>query len=80
MACQNSITKWRFVGSHFSWQRIFRPTGIIRWTSTESYGAFCMSDVEKLKSLTLHSVYLTYWCPPPGIPLSAIRMEVSKVS
>ncbi len=61
-------------------RRIFHLAGLIRQYRTKSYRAFCKADLEKLKKLTLHSVYLTYWCPPPGISLSDIRMDVSKVS
>ena len=72
-----------FLGARFPFfdkRRIFHLAGLIRQYRTKSYRAFCEADVEKLKKLTLYSVYLTYWCPPPGIPLSAIRMNVSKVS
>ena len=72
-----------FLGSRFSLfnlRRIFRPSGLIRPKWTKSYRTLCNRDVEKLKKLTLHSVHLTHWCPPPCISLSAVRMEVSKVS
>ena len=80
---QNAVEKMNFLGSRFLFfnlRRTFRPAGLIRQNSTKSYTSFCKNDLEKLKKLSLHSVYLTYWCPPPGIPLSALRMEVSKVS
>lgn len=80
MAYQKSMKKWSFLCSRFPLRRIFRPAGLIRQNSTKGCRTFCKSDVEKLKKLTLHSLYLTYWCPPPGIPLSAVQMEVSKVS
>ena len=77
--------KWKmiFPGARFPCfdkRRIFHLAGFIRQYRTKSYRSFCEADVEKLKKLTLHSVYLTYWCPPPGISLSALRMNVSKVS
>lgn len=47
----------------FNLRRIFCPAGllVIGQDSTESYRTFCKSDVEKLKKLSFHSVYLTHW-------------------
>ena len=53
--------------------------GLVRKSWTKSYRTFCVTDVEKLKKLTFHSVYLTDWCAPPRFPLSSVRLDVSKV-
>ena len=81
--CQRTKWEMTFLGARFPCfdkRRICHLAGLIRQYRTKSYRAFCEADVEKLKKFSLHSVYLTYWCPPPGIPLSAICMDVSKVS
>lgn len=47
----------------FNLRRILCPAGllVIGQDSTESYRTFCKSDIEKLKKLSFHSVYLTHW-------------------
>ncbi|CAH3121851.1 unnamed protein product, partial [Porites lobata] len=35
------------------------PFGLVHQSWTKNYRTFCVTDVEKLKKLTLHSVYLT---------------------
>ena len=69
MAYRNIRKERRSLGSPLSWRLICK----------KSYAAFSNDDLEKLNGLTLHSVKVTHWCPPPGIPLSVVRMLVSKV-
>ena len=76
-----SMQKWTVFGAHLSWRRIFCPSGITRQKSTERSVAFCRSDLERVKRLTLYSVYLTDSCPPNfGFPFPEVCMKVSKVS
>ena len=44
MAYQNSMKKLSFLGSRFPLRRIFRPAGLIRQNSTNSYTTFCKDD------------------------------------
>lgn len=67
------ISRWRSIKTKMSFpcsrfrlfnlRRIFCPAGllVIGQDSTESYRTFCKSDIEKLKKLSFHSVYLTHW-------------------
>ena len=55
-------------------------SGLVRQSRTKSYRTLCATDVEKVKKLNFHSVYVTDWCTPPGNPLSSVGLNVSKVS
>ena len=73
-----SLQKWSVFGVRLSWPRVFCPSGIIRQESTRRCVAFCRSDLDKIESLTLHSVSST--SRPSGSSLSKVQMNVSKVS
>ena len=70
--------------TYYQWKdNMFLPSrflfGFARQSWTKSYRTFCVTDLEKLKKLSFHSVYVTDWCAPPRLPLSSVRLHVSKV-